>query len=128
MDKELLLQLHAEIVAETGGVPGLRSNDLLESALARPLNRYAYEGLDDLVELAATYAVAISSNHPFLDGNKRAAFMCLGLFLSDNGSELEADPDEATEIMLGVAAGDIGVEKLSAWLRTRVSPPGPSGA
>jgi death-on-curing protein len=65
VDKALLLQLHDEIVTETGGARGIRSKPLLESALARSINRYAYEGLEDLVELAATYAVAISSNHPF---------------------------------------------------------------
>ncbi len=123
VDKELLLQLHAEILAETGGAPGLRSEALLESALARPINRYAYEGLEDLVELAATYAVAVSSNHPFVDGNKRAAFISLGQFLLDNGLELNADHDDATAIILGVAAGEVDIAALTAWLRPRVSKP-----
>ncbi len=122
MDKELLLQLHAEIIAETGGIAGLRSEELLESALARPINRYAYEGLDDLIELAATYAVAVSSNHPFLDGNKRAAFVCLGQFLSDNGLDLIAQSDDATDIMLRVAAGEVGVAELAAWISANSGP------
>lgn len=120
MDEELLLKLHDEVLRETGGACGVRDLNLLRSALARPLNRYAYEGVADLVELAATYAVAISGNHPFIDGNKRAAFMALGLFLDDNGLELIADGDDATQAMLAVAAGELDIPSLTEWLRTRV--------
>lgn len=120
MDEELLLKLHDEVLRETGGACGVRDLHLLRSALARPLNRYAYEGVTDLVELAATYAVAISGNHPFIDGNKRAAFMALGLFLDDNGLELIADGDDATQAMLAVAAGELDIPALTEWLRTRV--------
>ena len=120
MDEELLLKLHDEVLRETGGACGVRDLNLLRSALARPLNRYAYEGVADLVELAATYAVAISGNHPFIDGNKRAAFMALGLFLDDNGLELIADGDDATQAMLAVAAGELDIPSPTEWLRTRV--------
>ena len=120
MNEELLLKLHDEVLRETGGAPGVRDLNLLRSALTRPLNRYAYEGVADLVELAATYAVAISGNHPFIDGNKRAAFMALGLFLDDNGLELIADGDDATQAMLAVAAGELEIPALTEWLRTRV--------
>ncbi len=86
------------------------------------MNRFAYEGVDELIELAAIYAVAIASNHPFVDGNKRAAFMALGVFLEDNGLMLAATDDDATEIMLGVARGEISIEILTEWLRPRVEP------
>lgn len=120
MDEGLLVRLHDEVLRETGGASGIRDVNLLRSALARPLNRYAYEGVSDLIELAATYAVAISGNHPFVDGNKRAAFMALGLFLDDNGLGLIADGDDATRTMLALAAGELDIPALTAWLRTRV--------
>ncbi len=120
MEEELLVKLHDEVLRETGGASGIRDINLLRSALARPLNRYVYDGVTDLIELAATYALAISGNHPFVDGNKRAAFMALGLFLVDNGLELIADRDEATQIMFAVAAGELDIPALTDWLRTRV--------
>ena len=123
VDKALLLRLHEEILTLTGGASGVRDEGLLDSALARPLNRYAYEGQDDLVALAATYAVAVAKNHPFVDGNKRAAFVCLGLFLLDNGLSLEASDEDATATMLKVAAGDMDIEALAEWLKGRVAPP-----
>lgn len=121
MDEELLIRLHEEVLRVTGGAGGIRDVNLLNSALARPAHRYGYEGLTDLVELAATYAVAIASNHPFVDGNKRAAFMALGLFLDDNGLKLIADPADATDAMMGVARGDIDISRLTDWLRSRVA-------
>lgn len=120
LDRELVLLLHEDIIAETGGAAGVRDVGLLDSALARPLNRFAYEGVVDVTELAATYAVAIASNHPFIDGNKRSAFMALGLFLEDNGYQLVAEPDEATDAMMAVARGETSIEALTGWLRTRV--------
>lgn len=122
LDRELVLLLHDDILAATGGATGVRDEGLLESALARPLNRFAYERVEDLLELAATYAVAIASNHPFVDGNKRAAFMALGLFLEDNGLTLVATNDDATEVMFGVAQSQVTIEALTEWLRTRVEP------
>jgi len=127
LERDLILLLHDDILAETGGAPGVRDEGLLESALARPVNRWLYEQVSDISELAATYAVAIASNHPFIDGNKRAAFMALGLFLEDNGLYLTASDDDATGIMLGVARGEVSIADLAAWLRTRVSSsPAPS--
>jgi death-on-curing protein len=122
LDRELVLLLHDDILAATGGAAGIRDEGLLDSALARPLNRFAYEGLVDIVELAATYAVAIASNHPFIDGNKRSAFMALGLFLEENGLTLTSTDDDATEAMLGVARGEVTIEALARWLGTRVAP------
>ncbi len=121
MDQGLLVRLHHEILRVTGGASGVRDEGLLTSALARPANRHAYEGVVDIVELAATYAVGIASNHPFVDGNKRAAFMALGLFLEDNGLRLVSTQDDATEAMLGVARGEIDIPTLANWLRSRVA-------
>lgn len=120
IDEALLIRWHDLVLAETGGASGVRDQGLLNSALARPVNRHAYEGVADLIELAATYAVAVASNHPFVDGNKRAAFMALGMFLEDNGLWLAAEPDDATQVMFAVAAGEIGVAELTDWLRPRV--------
>ena len=122
VDKALLLALYEDVVAASGGAVGLRDEGLLDSALARPMNRLAYEGVDDVLELAATYAVAISANHPFIDGNKRMAFVALGQFLADNSFELTATEEDATTTMLDLARGAIGLEELSAWLRMRTSP------
>ena len=116
-----MLLLHEDIIAQTGGAAGVRDEGLLDSALARPLNRFAYEGVTGIVELAATYAVAIASNHPFIDGNRRSAFMALGLFLEDNGYQLVAEPNDATDAMMAVARGETTIESLTEWLQTRVA-------
>lgn len=128
LDKALMLGLYADVVAASGGAVGLRDEGLLDSALSRPLNRFAYENLSDLHELAATYAIAISANHPFIDGNKRMAFMALGQFLDDNGFELTASDDDATEVMLRVARNELTIDVLADWLRTRTRPIGSPAA
>jgi death-on-curing protein len=89
---------------------------LLESALARPLNKFAY-GETDLAALAAAYAFGIARNHPFVDGNKRAAFGSMIVFLGLNGIDLDVPPEDATAIILEVAAGGIDEDGLARWLR-----------
>lgn len=121
LDKALVLALYDDVVAASGGASGLFNEGLLEGALARPLNRRLYEGVDSLLELAATYAVGIASNHPFVDGNKRIAFLALGQFLIDNGVVLTASDDDATEIMLAVARSEVSIEQLTAWLTSRTT-------
>jgi len=116
ISKPGIITLHDRSLALHGGSPGLRDEGLLESALARPLNRYAYEAMTDIVELAATYAVALSSNHPFIDGNKRTAFLAAGLFLEKNGWRLTASPVDATLTMIKVAAGEMDIETLARWI------------
>ena len=122
VDASLLLELHSDAIELSGGSHGVRDLGLLESALARPQNLSAYEGVDDLIVLAATYAVAISGNHPFIDGNKRAAFVCMGQFLNDNGWDLHADAIEAADVFLQLAAGELDIERLTEWLRRHVQP------
>lgn len=117
LEIETILAAHDETLAIDGGVPGIRDRGLLESALERPKNRFYYEGVDDLCELAATYGVAIAKNHPFADGNKRSAFIALATFLFINRRPLMADQSEATMTILDVAGGEIEVQALAAWLR-----------
>jgi len=116
IDKRLLLLLHEESLAEHGGAPGMRDEGLLESALARPLNLAAY-GKPDVCDLAAAYAVGLAKNHPFVDGNKRAAFLAAGLFMELNGRRLTATQVEATHAMLAVAAGTMDQAAFAEWLR-----------
>ena len=116
VDKRALRLLHGESLAEHGGLAGMRDEGLLDSAPARPLNLTAY-GQPDLADLAAAYGCGIAQNHPFADGNKRAAFLAVGLFLALNGYRLQATQLEATQTMLAVAAGDIEEAAFAAWLR-----------
>lgn len=116
IDKRALLLLHDESLAEHGGAAGMRDEGLLDSALARPLNLVAY-GDPDVFDLAAAYAVGVAKNHPFVDGNKRAAFLAAGLFLALNGKRLTASQFDATTTMLGVAAGQVDEPSFARWLR-----------
>ena len=118
--KSALLLLHDESLATHGGGAGLRDEGLLDSALARPLNLVAYADADappDVAALAASYTIGLAKNHPFVDGNKRAAFLATGLFLYLNGYRLEATQAEATLTMLTVATGDISEDAFADWLR-----------
>ncbi|MBI5790477.1 MAG: type II toxin-antitoxin system death-on-curing family toxin [Rhodocyclales bacterium] len=121
VDKQALLLLHGESVAEHGGAAGIRDAGLLDSALARAQNLAAY-GDPDVAALAAAYGAGISQNHPFVDGNKRAAFLSVGLFLALNGYRLVATQAEATVAMLSLAAGELKEEEFAAWLRGHVEP------
>ncbi|MDP1631307.1 MAG: type II toxin-antitoxin system death-on-curing family toxin [Caulobacter sp.] len=113
--------LHDRSIALHGGLPGFRDEGLLESALDCARNRYVYEGVEDMVDLAATYGVAVAANHPLADGNKRAAFLCVLLFLRLNGRRLTADRADATRIMLAVAAGALDIDQLAEWIRRNVA-------
>jgi death-on-curing protein len=115
LDTSILLDVHAEQLALFGGADGVRDVGLLESALARPLNKFAY-GETGLAALAASYAFGIVRNHPFVDGNKRAAFASIIVFLGLNGIDFDASPGEATAMVLGLAAGEIGEDGLARWI------------
>ena len=118
--KSALMLLHGESLATHGGGEGLRDEGLLDSALARPLNLVAYAADDappDVAALAASYTVGLAKNHPFVDGNKRAAFLATGLFLYLNGYRLDATQADATITMLAVATGDITEDAFADWLR-----------
>jgi death on curing protein len=113
-----MIALHGEQLAMFGGPPGLRDHTMLESALDRPRNKWAY-GEADLAVLAAAYAFGISRNHPFVDGNKRAPFAALMVFLRLNGVRITPSPEEATAAFLALAAGEIDEDGLARWVRDR---------
>ena len=119
ISKRALLLLHDESLAQHGGASGIRDDGLLESALARPENLLAY-GSPDLAELAASYAYGLAKNHPFVDGNKRAAFLATGLFLALNGQRLVVAQAEATVMVLDLAAGEITEAAFADWLRAHL--------
>lgn len=121
ISKQALLLLHAESLAEHGGGQGLRDEGLLDSALARPQNLAAY-GEPDHAALAASYGLGIAKNHPFIDGNKRAALLATGLFLYLNGWRLTAPQADTTLAMLSLAAGELSEDDFAAWLRRHSAP------
>lgn len=110
--------LHDESLAEYEGAAGMRDDGLFESAL----NLAAYEN-PDIASLAAAYGVGLAKNHPFVDGNKRAAFLAVGLFLALNGFRLCASQIEATKAMLAVAAGELSEPDFAAWIRENSKKP-----
>lgn len=114
-----VLAAHDRLLAAHGGAKGLRDAGLLESALARPRQHYAY-GSPDIIELAAIYTAGIVRNHPFVDGNKRMGFATGVAFLLLNGFELRATEQEATQTVFALAAGDLDEEGYTAWLRSNV--------
>ena len=118
LDYRIIVALHDVQLARHGGAGGIRDLGLLESALARPLNRDGY-GESDLHVLAAAYAFGIVRNHPFVDGNKRTGFVAAALFLEENGLSLVAPEPEAVVMTLGLASGEMPEAGFAAWLRDR---------
>jgi death on curing protein len=120
VDRRALLLLQSETLAEHGGLPGLRDPGALDASLARPQHLHNYEPESDLSRLAAAYGFAIARNHPFNDGNKRMAFLAIGLFLESNGHQLTADPVEAIAVILRLAEGKLSEAELAEWIRRNV--------
>ncbi|MCA9233325.1 MAG: type II toxin-antitoxin system death-on-curing family toxin [Chromatiaceae bacterium] len=114
---ELVLAVHQMLVAEHGGLPGIRDQALLDSALARPQQKAAYESEASIFELAAAYSYGLARNHPFVDGNKRIALTIAAVFLELNGLTLNAPEAEAVIVYQQLAAGEIGENSLAEWLR-----------
>jgi len=121
LDRRIIVALHDAQLVRHGGAGGIRDAGLLESALARPRNQYAYGEVVPAV-LAAAYAFGIVRNHPFVDGNKRTGFVTAALFLQDNGLRLIAPEAEAVIMTLGLASGEMPEEGFAAWLRDRTEP------
>jgi death on curing protein len=121
ISKKALLLLHEESLAEFGGMRGLRDEGLLDSALARPQNTQAYKSDSTIADLAASYGYGIAKNHAFVDGNKRAAFLSIGLFLAINGYRLTADQVGAIQTMLAVAGGELDERGLALWIKAHMA-------
>ena len=119
LSPEVLVAVHAEQLAEHGGAVGVRDEGLFESALARPRQTAAY-GQPDAADLAAAYAFGLVRNHPFVDGNKRTAYVAAELFLLLNGWSMTASDESATLTALALAAGDIDEAAFAAWLRSHL--------
>jgi death-on-curing protein len=117
IDPRALILLQGETLAEHGGLAGLRDEASLEAALARPRHVHSYEPASDLARLAAAYGFGIVRSHPFNDGNKRAGFLAIGLFLACNGKMLTADPVEAIAVILRLAEGKLTEPELAGWIR-----------
>jgi len=116
------LALHGLMVAQYGGLNGVRDENLLESALSKPRNLFAY-GQPSIAELAASYASGVVKNHPFLDGNKRTGFMLAAGFLERNGCHFSTSEAEVVVQTLGLAAGEISEAQYAAWLEANCAQP-----
>jgi death-on-curing protein len=116
IDRQLLIILHDESLVLHGGASGIRDEGLLDSALNRAKNLALY-GQPDYADLATAYVFGLSSNHAFVDGNKRVAFLALGLFLGLNGYKLTASQVDATLTMMSVAKGEIQESEFGQWIR-----------
>ena len=123
LSRQIILAVHDIQLREHGGASGIRDEGLLESALARPLNRAGY-GDPDTAELAAVYAVAIARNRPFVDGNKRTAYVAMEVCLMLNGMAFVATDAEAVITMLNMAAGEVSDEAFVDWVRRNSVPKG----
>jgi death on curing protein len=117
LDRKSAILLQAESLAQHGGSYGVRDAGLLDSALARPLNKWNFNPGADLAELASAYGFGLARNHPFVDGNKRIAFIATALFLRLNGYRLSSDPLDEIKTMLGLAAGELSEADFAVWIR-----------
>ncbi len=118
---EAVYAIHKAQIAEHGGSDGVRDNGLLLSALARPINLFAYGDNVDMAALAASYAFGIAKNHPFIDGNKRTALVAMRTFLAMNGCNFVASPEEKYTTILRLAEGDLDEDELANWIRRCIS-------
>lgn len=116
------LTIHQQQLAAHGGLEGVRDIGLLQSALARPQHIFAYRQDVSLAELAAAYAFGIAKNHPFIDGNKRTAYMAMILFLADNGWRVTASREDKYLTMIALASGQWSEEQYAAWLKKVIAP------
>ena len=117
IERRALELLHAAGIARFGGLPGLRDEGLLESALARPKHAFHFGAVKDVMALSASYAFGLAKDHPFADGNKRVAFLACGLFMELNGRTLTANSLDAYAAVTALAGGGLGEDEFAAWLR-----------
>jgi death-on-curing protein len=122
LTRPIIAMIHAAQIAEHGGALGVRDEALIESALARPQNKWQYEPDADLFRIAAAYGYGLTKNHGFIDGNKRVGYMAAYVFLGLNGFDVDAAEPEVVLTMLDLASGTLSEEQFSAWLRTHAAP------
>lgn len=122
VDSRVVVAVHHEVLAEHGGAAGIRDPGLLESALVRPRQIAAYRRRPDAASLAAAYAFGIAKNHPFVDGNKRVAYVAMRLFLLLNGRDIAAPLPERVTAMEGISGGRITEKELAGWIRRHLVP------
>lgn len=119
--ERVVVAIHSRQLAEHGGLDGVRDPGMLSSALVRPLNLYAYSTpKPDIAALAAAYAFGVIRNHPFVDGNKRTAYVLCRTFLKLNEQDIEATDVEKYQVFLRLAEGAISEEQLAEWIRTKL--------
>lgn len=111
-----IVAIHSRQLRRFGGAPGLRDDGMLRSAIARPVNKWQYKQ-SDLASLAAAYAFGLAKNHAFVDGNKRAAFMAMMVFLRKNDVRFVPDQAHATAMTVALAAGEVSEQSLTRWIR-----------
>ncbi len=121
VDRIVVDAVHADQLIAHGGLPGIKDENALESALARPRHRFAYGRQVDLARLAAGYGFGLARNHPYRDGNKRIAFLVMAVFLGLNGYELDVSEAEVVTTMIRLSAGAMSENALAAWLRRHLA-------
>ena len=123
LTREAVIAMHEDQLAEHGGGVGLRAQDLLDTALAKPLQLVAYgDPPPDAAALAATYAYGLARLHPFIDGNKRTSLVAAESFLALQGFDLDATDEECVRIWLQIATGELDEPAIAEWLRARLQP------
>ncbi len=120
LDRTVIDAIHTDQIREHGGLFGLRDEDALEAAIARPRHKWRYEPETDLAALGAAYAFGLARNHPYSDGNKRVALLAMLTFVSINGHDVEAADHDVLSTMLALAAGRVTETELAAWLRAHI--------
>lgn len=120
LTRPIIDAIHADQVRLHGGASGVRDENALESALARPRQKLAYQPDSSLAALAAAYGYGLANNHGYNDGNKRIAFLAIYVFLGLNGKELDAAEEEVVEVMLAVASGRLNEDNLTAWVSSHM--------
>lgn len=122
LDRILVDAMHYDLIRVHGGMPGIKDENALESALGRPRNKWAYEPDVDLATLAAAYGFGLATNHGYSDGNKRIAFMSMYTFLGLNGLEIRAPEPEIVHLMISVATHERDEAALAEWVRAHIVP------
>ena len=121
IDADEAVLIHRIQIRQTGGSPGIRDWPGLDSAVARPQNRFLYSENVDAADLAAEYLFGIARNHPFIDGNKPTAWVVSATYLADNDRDVRASTEEIVSFVLSVASGTMDIDEAARWYRARIT-------